>query len=204
MPTTQGRKEGTRGAQFPGRQRWPESLFRLRSCSKVFKSGSGYGNFSNLKIWLLLRLWLPSIHPKFTIVFTYEMTMQTPVIVENEKWLRIRAQCFTNFWLRLRIRKKNAESCRVDAGTPDPWPPLPGPEWLRGGRKSQQYHKYFLQYSTFTSKNLRFDHGRTKPTSCPRHHLTSLCACNYFWIAQRQLFTVCSAGMQKELGKLAV
>ena len=111
MPTTQGRKEGTRGAQFPGRQRWPESLFRLRSCSKVFKSGSGYGNFSNLKIWLLLRLWLPSIHPKFTIVFTYEMTMQTPVIVENEKWLRIRAQCFTNFWLRLRIRKKNAESC---------------------------------------------------------------------------------------------
>jgi len=37
-------------------------------------------------------------------------TRQTPDAAENEKLLRIRVQFFTNFWLR--VRKKNAESCR--------------------------------------------------------------------------------------------
>jgi len=40
------------------------------------------------------------------------MTAQTPATAEMEKWLRV--WFFTNFWLhvRIRIRKKNAESCR--------------------------------------------------------------------------------------------
>jgi len=35
---------------------------QLCSCSKIFESGSGsgYGNFSNLRIRLLFRLWLQS------------------------------------------------------------------------------------------------------------------------------------------------
>jgi len=42
---------------------------RLRSCSKIFESGSG--NFSNSRIRLLFRLRLQSsIQPKFTYVFT--------------------------------------------------------------------------------------------------------------------------------------
>jgi len=38
------------------------------------------------------------------------MTTQTPATPEMEKWHRIRVRFFTNFWLR--VRKKNAESCR--------------------------------------------------------------------------------------------
>jgi len=38
------------------------------------------------------------------------MTAQTPAAAEIQKWLRIRVRFFTNFWLR--VRKKNAESCR--------------------------------------------------------------------------------------------
>ena len=37
---------------------------------------------------------------------------QIPATPEIEKWLRIQVRFFTNFWLRFRIRKKNAESCR--------------------------------------------------------------------------------------------
>jgi len=81
---------------------------RLRSCFEMFKSGSAI--FLNLRIRLFFRLQLPSIQPKFTNVFTYEMTTQTPVTAENEKWLRIRVRFFTKFWLR--VRKKNPESCR--------------------------------------------------------------------------------------------
>ena len=95
---------------------------RLRLCTKMFESGSG--NFSNLRIRLLFWLRLPSIQSKFTNVFTLEMTMQTLVIAENEKWLRAQVLFFTNFWLRIRIRRKNAESCRCRT-TPallDPWP----------------------------------------------------------------------------------
>ena len=50
----------------------------LRSCSKIFESGSGWGNFSNLRTRLLLTFQLPSIKLKFTHVFTEEMTTQTP------------------------------------------------------------------------------------------------------------------------------
>jgi len=39
---------------------------RLRSCSKICESGSGSSNFSNLRIRLMLRLWLQSsIQPWF-------------------------------------------------------------------------------------------------------------------------------------------
>jgi len=45
-------------------------------------------------------------------MFLQEMTKQTRASAEIEKWLRIRF--ITKFWLRLRIRvrKKNANSCR--------------------------------------------------------------------------------------------
>ena len=39
------------------------------------------------------------------------MTTQTPATAEIEKWLWVRL--FTDFWLPVRIRKKNAESCRI-------------------------------------------------------------------------------------------
>jgi len=90
---------------------WNPSHFfrlRLRSCSKIFKSGSG--NFSNLRIRLLFRLRLQSIQPKFTLVFVEEMTTPPPATAEIDKWLWVRF--FTKFWLRIRVRKKNAESCR--------------------------------------------------------------------------------------------
>jgi len=42
------------------------------------------------------------------------MTTQTPATAKMEKWLRIRFRFFTNFWhrVRIRLRKKNTESCR--------------------------------------------------------------------------------------------
>jgi len=44
---------------------------RLRSCSKLFESRSGSGNFSHLRIWLLFRPRLQSsIQPYLTHVFT--------------------------------------------------------------------------------------------------------------------------------------
>jgi len=43
-----------------------------------------------------------------------------------------------------------------------------------GAEKSQQCHKYILQYSIFDPKDLRFEHGSVKLASCPGHHLTLL------------------------------
>jgi len=40
------------------------------------------------------------------------MTAQTLATAEIEKWIRIRVRFFPNFWLRFRVRKKNAESFR--------------------------------------------------------------------------------------------
>ena len=59
-------------------------------------SDSGYNHRSNRN----LPMFLPKTWP------------HTPATAEMEKWLRVRF--FTNFWLRVRIRvrKKNAESCR--------------------------------------------------------------------------------------------
>ena len=37
-----------------------------------------------------------------------------------EKWLQIRVRFFPNFWLRIRVRKKNGESCRSRLRHPDP------------------------------------------------------------------------------------
>jgi len=51
-----------------------------------------------------------SIQLYFTHVFTKQMTAQTPATAEIEKWLRI--PLFPKFWLRVWIRKTNAESCR--------------------------------------------------------------------------------------------
>jgi len=49
-------------------------------------------------------------------LFSNEMTLiktaQTPASAENDNWFRIRVRFFTNFWLRIRVRKKNAETCR--------------------------------------------------------------------------------------------
>jgi len=54
---------------------------RLRSCSKIFESRSGSGDFSNLKIRLLFKLRLqPSIQPQFT-----QTTAQAPATTEIEK-----------------------------------------------------------------------------------------------------------------------
>ena len=101
-------------------------FFRLRlcSCSKIFESvsGSGSGNFSNLRIWLMLRLLRQSsIQPSFTHVFTLEITTQTPATAEIENWLRVRF--FLKFWLR--VRRKNTEYFGVVSGKPDPVQPLP-------------------------------------------------------------------------------
>ena len=54
-----------------------------------------------------------------------------------------------------------------------PW----APNHYEGAVKSQQCHKYFLQYRTFASKDLRFEHRGAKPACCPGRHLTSLCPC---------------------------
>jgi len=40
------------------------------------------------------------------------MTTQTPATAEIENWLQIRVRIFPNFRLRIRVRKKNAESYR--------------------------------------------------------------------------------------------
>ena len=85
-------------------------FFRLRSCSKIFETGSGSEIFSNLRIRLLFRRRLQSMQPKSTNLFTWEITTQTPATTEIENCLRVRF--FTNFWLRIWIRKKNAEPCR--------------------------------------------------------------------------------------------
>jgi len=44
-----------------------------------------------------------------------------------------------------------------------------------GAEKSQQYHKYTIQYSTFA--DFRFEHGGVKLASCPGRHLNSLRPC---------------------------
>ena len=41
------------------------------------------------------------------------MTTLTPATAEIAKWLRVRVRFFTNFLLRIRVRKKNAKSCRI-------------------------------------------------------------------------------------------
>jgi len=40
------------------------------------------------------------------------MTQPTSATAEIEKWLRVRVRFFTNYWLRVRVQKKNGESCR--------------------------------------------------------------------------------------------
>jgi len=95
-------------------QKWPKSLFQIPTPPLLqnfwIRIWVWVRKFSNLKIRLLFRLRLPySIQAKFTHVFTYEMTMQTPVTAEMEKWLRVRF--FTNFLLRVWTVMKNAESC---------------------------------------------------------------------------------------------
>jgi len=57
------------------------------------------------------------------------------------------------------------------------------PNNSRGAEKSQQCCKYFLQYSTFASKDLRFKHGSTKVASCPGDHRTLL----HPWVRSQDL-----------------
>jgi len=45
---------------------------------------------------------------------------------------------------------------------------------IGGGDKSQQCHKYLLQYRTFGPKGVRFEYGEAKFASCPGRHSTLL------------------------------
>ena len=69
-------------------QRWPEHFFRLqlRSCSKIFESGSGYGprNFFNLRIRLLFRF---RRQAKF---LTWEISDVSPCAHTQSNILRIK------------------------------------------------------------------------------------------------------------------
>ena len=82
--------------------RWHKSINPSPAVLQMWESGScsdsGYNHRSSRK---------------FTHVFTYEMTAQTPAPAEMEKWLRTWVRFFPSFWLRLRIRvrKKNPGSC---------------------------------------------------------------------------------------------
>ena len=49
------------------------------------------------------------------------------------------------------------------------------------------HHIYFLQYSIFFPKDLRFEHGGAKLASWPGHHLTSLCIFR-FWLTSSCLY----------------
>jgi len=84
---------------------------RLRSCFKIFESGFGSGNFSNLRIGHLFRLRVQSRQPKITNGFTSQMTMQTPATADIEV-SQDRAGFSKIFDSGVQIRKKNAESCR--------------------------------------------------------------------------------------------
>jgi len=59
------------------------------------------------------------------------MTTQTPSTAEIEKWLWIRVQFFSKFWLGfwIWVRKENAESCRSRLRI-HPWSPLRSETWL--------------------------------------------------------------------------
>jgi len=119
---------------------------RLLSCSKIFECGAGSEIFSNLRIRLMFEFRQTFMQPKFSSVCTIHIqwhlqkATKTPAAVKSKKWFRIQAQFFTNFLLRLCVRKKFKilpEStpalrirCRlrhsgsvVDSGTPDPLPP---------------------------------------------------------------------------------
>jgi len=87
---------------------------RLHTCSKMFESGSWFGNFSNMRIRLLFRLRLPSIQPKFTHAFLkiWEVTPALGGVLH--KMLTPGAD--------LGLKMQNPAG--VDSGTPDPWPPL--------------------------------------------------------------------------------
>jgi len=79
------------------------------------------GNFSNLRIRILFRLRLQSsIQPKFTHVFTKEMTTQTPATAEIEKWLQIRSDFSQSFDSGSGSERKTQNPAEVDSGTPDP------------------------------------------------------------------------------------
>jgi len=59
-------------------------------------------------------------------------------------------------------------------------------------QKSQQCHKYFLQYSTFASARPQVRTWGAKFCSCPGRHLTSLCPCLlcvHFKIFERLIYT---------------
>jgi len=51
---------------------------------------------------------------------------RTAATAENKKWLRIRVRLFTNFRLRIQVRKKRKFKPESTPATPDPWPPMTG------------------------------------------------------------------------------
>ena len=96
--------------------------FRLGSCSKIFESGSWSQSFLNLRIRLLFKLRKQSMQPKFNYVFHIYKDNRDSCYCR--KWKLIRVRFFTNFWLRLYVRKKTHNLAGVDSSTPDPRPPL--------------------------------------------------------------------------------
>ena len=80
---------------------------RLRSCSKIFESGSvsGSGNFSNVRIRLLFRLRLQSRKPKITNGLTLVISSQTPATTEILPKLKSDSAPVPNFWILIRVRK---------------------------------------------------------------------------------------------------
>jgi len=94
---------------------------RLRSCSKIFKCG-----FKIFLIWESDSCSDSSYRRcnRNSAMFHLRSDMDKDYAdccyCRNDKWLRIRIRFFTNFWLRLRVQKENAEF----TGTPHPWPPL--------------------------------------------------------------------------------
>jgi len=97
-------------------------FFRLRlcSCSKILESGSGI-----FLIWesdSCLDSGYHGSNLNFPMLLHKEMTTQTPVTTEIERWLQIWVRFFTNFWLG--SERKTQNPAGVDSAAPDPWLPL--------------------------------------------------------------------------------
>ena len=85
---------------------------RIRSCSNIFESGSGSGNFSNLRICPLFRLATINDPTVICPSFYSRNDHTNSCYCRNWNVTPDPGPVFPYFWLRIRVRKKNAESCR--------------------------------------------------------------------------------------------
>ena len=93
------------------RQRWPESLFQTPLLFRNF--GIQVRQFFKFENPTPVQTPVTIINPTLIYPCFYLTNDHTDsVTAEIEKWFRIRVRFFPNFWLRIRVRKKNAESCR--------------------------------------------------------------------------------------------